>query len=41
MPFKEGFSFELDVYDGVANSRDAEGGLFIFFEKRRPSFKGE
>jgi enoyl-CoA hydratase len=38
---EEALKFELELYDKVANSRDAEEGLSAFLGKRKPVFKGE
>ena len=40
-PIEEALRFELEVYDKVANSLDAEEGLSACIEKRKPSFRGE
>jgi len=37
----DGLRFELKIYDRVANSEDAEGGLASFLEKRKPEFRGK
>ncbi|HEX2967002.1 MAG TPA: enoyl-CoA hydratase-related protein [Syntrophorhabdaceae bacterium] len=41
LPLEEALKFELQLYDKVANARDAEEGLSAFLEKRRPVFTGE
>ena len=40
LPLTEGLEFELKIYDQVANSEDAEGGLTSFLDKRKPVFRG-
>ena len=37
----DGLRFELTIYDRVANSEDAEGGLASFLEKSKPRFRGK
>jgi enoyl-CoA hydratase len=37
----EGLKLELEEYDRVAHSKDAEEGITAFLEKRRPSFEGK
>lgn len=36
----DGLRLELEIYDKVANSEDAENGLSAFMEKRKPVFRG-
>lgn len=41
LPLDEALKLELRIYDAVANSEDAEGGLSAFLEKRKPVFRGK
>ncbi len=41
LPIEEALRFELEIYDKVANSLDAEEGLSAFMEKRKPVFRGK
>jgi enoyl-CoA hydratase len=41
LPLDDGLKFELKIYDHVANSEDAEGGLTSFLDKRKPEFRGK
>jgi enoyl-CoA hydratase len=41
LPLERALKFELELYDKVANSRDAEEGLSAFIEKRKPVYKGQ
>ncbi len=40
LPLEEALRSELEIYDQVANSLDAEEGLSAFIEKRKPVFRG-
>ncbi|MCX8023007.1 MAG: enoyl-CoA hydratase-related protein [Syntrophorhabdaceae bacterium] len=40
MPLEKALEYELELYDYVANSKDAEEGLSAFLEKRKPVFQG-
>jgi enoyl-CoA hydratase len=41
LSIEEALRLELEVYDKVANSQDAEEGLLAFIEKRKPVFRGK
>lgn len=41
LPLEKALEFELEIYDRVANSADAEEGLSAFLEKRKPVFTGK
>lgn len=41
MPLEQALRFELEIYDKVANSADAEEGLSAFLEKRKPVYSGK
>jgi len=40
LPLDEAMSLELEIYDKVARSEDAEAGLTAFLEKKKPVFRG-
>jgi enoyl-CoA hydratase len=40
LPFSEALKLELEEYDRVARSGDAEEGIAAFLEKRKPSYRG-
>lgn len=40
LPLDNALRLELDEYDRVAHSKDAEEGMAAFFDKRPPTFKG-
>jgi enoyl-CoA hydratase len=41
LPLDEAMRLELEIYDKVAHSEDAETGLAAFLEKKKPVFKGK
>jgi enoyl-CoA hydratase len=40
LPLDEAMKLELEIYDKVARSKDAEAGLTAFLEKKKPVFRG-
>ena len=41
LPLDEAMGLELEIYDKVAHSEDADTGLAAFLEKKKPVFKGK
>jgi len=41
LPFSESLRLELEAYDRVARSGDAEEGISAFLEKRKPNLRGK
>ncbi len=40
LPLKQGLGIEIEEYDRVSRSKDAEEGLICFLEKKTPAFTG-
>ncbi len=40
LPFDDALKLELEAYDKVGHSKDAEEGMAAFLEKRKPTFAG-